>query len=63
LKVLVFQTVKPLEIIIANNNSTDATEDIAKKHGCRVLPVSTQGYVYALSEGMNSAKGDVVAIR
>lgn len=56
------QTVAPLEVIIANNNSTDDTEKIAKHYGCKSFLVTKQGYVYALSEGMHTARGDVIAV-
>ena len=48
------------EILIANNNSIDRTEDIAKELGARVINVNTKGYGAALIEGTHSAKGKYI---
>lgn len=50
------------EIVVVDNNSTDKTADIAKGFGARVIKEQKQGYVYALSKGMNEAKGEIVAV-
>lgn len=47
---------------IVNNNSTDATATIAKEYGAEVLHEEKQGYVYTLSHGMNTVKGDIIAV-
>lgn len=48
------------EILIANNNSTDKTEEIAKKLETRVINVMEKGYGAALIEGTKKAKGKYV---
>ncbi len=45
------------EILIADNGSTDGSQDIATKLGARVLPVSARGYGNALRAGMSDARG------
>lgn len=55
------QSVTPLEIIVADNNSTDKTASIAKAAGCRVVPVKEQGNVYAMKSGLDAALGDIIA--
>ena len=62
LKSLTTQTNKALEIIVADNNSTDKTTEIAKKYGALVVSEHQQGYVFALNTGLKATKGEVVAI-
>ena len=40
-------------VIVANNGSTDATADIARRHGCVVIDVPIAGYGRACLSGMN----------
>ena len=55
------QTVKPFEVIVVDNNSTDATAAIAKSYPfVTVLTESRQGPVYARNRGFDAAKGDVI---
>lgn len=55
------QAVAPYEIIVADNNSTDATARLAVAHGARVVPATTQGIGFARTAGFDAAKGDVIA--
>ena len=48
------------EILIANNNSTDKTEEVAKSLGARIINVETKGYGAALIEGTKKAKGKYI---
>lgn len=48
------------EILIANNNSTDKTKEIAENLGARVINVETKGYGAALIEGTKEAKGKYI---
>jgi glycosyltransferase involved in cell wall biosynthesis len=48
------------EIIVADNGSTDGSQDIAEKLGCRVIPVSERGYGNALMGGIASARGTFI---
>jgi hypothetical protein len=45
------------EILIADNGSTDGSQDIARKLGARVVDVPKKGYGHALRYGMEAAKG------
>lgn len=55
------QSVKPYEVIVVNNNSTDRTEEKARRLADRVVFEGEQGVVYALNAGIRAARGDVVA--
>ena len=55
------QTVKPFEIIVVDNNSTDTTAAIAKKMGVKVISEKNQGISFARNAGFNAAKGDIIA--
>ncbi len=48
------------EVLIADNGSTDGSQDIATKLGARVVPVPTRGYGAALSAGSLAARGTYV---
>lgn len=48
------------EILIADNGSTDGSQDIATRLGARVVDVPTKGYGAALIAGINAAKGRFV---
>ena len=45
------------EIVIADNNSTDRSAEIAIDEGARVIPVPEKGYGAALIGGINASKG------
>ena len=45
------------EILIADNGSTDGSQDIARKLGARVVDVPEKGYGNALRHGMEAANG------
>ncbi|MEP6499501.1 glycosyltransferase family 2 protein [Microcoleus vaginatus] len=45
------------EVIIADNGSTDGSQDIATRMGARVVPVATKGYGSALMGGIMAARG------
>lgn len=55
------QTEMPDEVILVDNNCTDATVEIAKKYKfVKVVKESKQGIVYARTTGFNSAKGHII---
>jgi len=55
------QTVKPNEVIVVDNNSTDHTVEIVRRYAfVTLLNEKKQGIVYARNHGFNAAKGDVI---
>ena len=48
------------EVVIADNGSTDGSQDIALAHGARVIPVPVRGYGAALNAGIQAARGRYV---
>jgi glycosyltransferase involved in cell wall biosynthesis len=48
------------EVIVADNGSTDGSQQIAIEHGARVVPVSLRGYGAALNAGIQAARGKYV---
>lgn len=48
------------EILIADNGSTDGSQDIARRNGARVVDVPVKGYGAALIGGCNAALGEYV---
>ena len=48
------------EVVIADNGSTDGSQDIARSHGARVVPVAQKGYGSALQGGIADARGKYI---
>lgn len=48
------------EIVVADNGSTDGSQDIARSAGARVVDVPTRGYGSALQGGIAAARGRYV---
>lgn len=48
------------EVIIADNGSTDGSQDIARRLGVRLVPVSAKGYGNALMGGIAAARGKYI---
>ena len=48
------------EVIVADNGSTDGSQDIARRTGARVVDVPARGYGNALWTGIRAAEGEYV---
>lgn len=48
------------EVIVADNGSTDGSQQIAREFGARVVPVEKRGYGSALQSGIAAAHGEFV---
>lgn len=48
------------EVVIADNGSTDGSQEIAARMGARVVPVKEKGYGSALAGGIDAARGKYV---
>ena len=56
------QTIKPLEVIVVDNNSTDDTAAVASRFDfVTLLHEPKQGVVHARTTGFDVAKGDTIA--
>jgi glycosyltransferase involved in cell wall biosynthesis len=45
------------EVVVADNGSTDGSQEIAEREGARVVPVAAKGYGNALRGGITAAHG------
>jgi glycosyltransferase involved in cell wall biosynthesis len=50
------------EIVVADNGSSDGSQEVATKLGARVVPVAEKGYGHALMGGIRAAKGKYVVM-
>ncbi|GLY75393.1 glycosyltransferase family 2 protein [Actinoallomurus iriomotensis] len=50
------------EVIIADNGSTDGSQQLARDAGARVVPVTSKGYGNALMGGIRAARGTYVVM-
>jgi glycosyltransferase involved in cell wall biosynthesis len=50
------------EIIVADNGSSDGSQQIARDQGARVVPVAERGYGNALRAGIMAARGEYVVM-
>lgn len=58
---LMRQKIKPDEIIVVDNNSTDKTTDIVKKYPVILINEKKHGITPARNRGFNSARFDIIA--
>jgi glycosyltransferase involved in cell wall biosynthesis len=61
LESLTRQSVKPDEIIVVDNNSTDNSVAIAKKYPVKIIHEKVQGMIPARNRGFNEARFEVIA--
>lgn len=55
------QSIKPSEVIVVDNNSTDRSADLVKRYPfVKLINESQQGIVYARDTGFNYAKSDLL---
>lgn len=50
------------EVLVADNGSTDGSQDLAREAGARVLTVEQRGYGAALRSGVQQARGQYVVM-
>lgn len=62
LQAIAKQKVKPLEVIVVDNNSTDDTAAVAARFGfVKLLSEPRQGVTHARKRGFDEARGDIIA--
>jgi len=61
LKSLVAQHRPPDEIVVVDNGSSDASAEVARAAGARVVPQPVRGIPSAASTGYDAARGDIIA--
>lgn len=54
------QTIKDIELIVVDNNSTDKTAEIARSFHAKVIHETIKGAVFAYDAGMKQASGEIV---
>lgn len=50
------------EVVVADNGSTDGSQELARTAGARVVPVGERGYGAALLGGFDAAKGSLLVM-
>jgi glycosyltransferase involved in cell wall biosynthesis len=55
------QGAEAVEVIVADNASTDATSEVASTRGCRVVPVAKRVIAAARNAGAREARGEIFA--
>ena len=61
LRAIATQIVRPLEVIVVDNNSTDSTRAVAERYDfVTLLTEVKQGVVHARTTGFNAARGEII---
>ena len=62
LEAIAAQIVKPYEVIVVDNNSSDSTSLVASKYPfVKVIKELSQGVIHARSTGFDASSGDIIA--
>jgi glycosyltransferase involved in cell wall biosynthesis len=51
-----------IEVIVADNDSTDRTAELSRARGCRVVPVAKRSIAAARNAGLAAARGEIVGM-
>jgi glycosyltransferase involved in cell wall biosynthesis len=55
------QTVRPFEVVVVDNNSTDDTREVVSRYPfARLISAKRQGVVHARNRGFNNAGGEII---
>lgn len=61
LQAIAAQTIRPYEVIVVDNNSTDASAPVAARYDfVTVIHEPRQGVVHARNRGFNAARGEII---
>ncbi|HWB39578.1 MAG TPA: glycosyltransferase family 2 protein [Candidatus Saccharimonadales bacterium] len=61
LQAIAAQTVRPLEVIVVDNNSNDSSSTVAESFGfVKIVREQRQGVVHARDRGFDAASGDII---
>src|SRR6266511_5135193 len=50
------------EVVVADNGSTDGSQEIARRMNARIVPVQRKGYGSALMGGIRAARGKYIVM-